>query len=66
VDASSGVHSSAIAAELGSARSAGTAAYVMEIGQPCPGSVWDQAMKPAARRTWAWGESDSHGAAASP
>ena len=63
VDASSGVHSLASAS---SARSAGTAAYVIEIGQPCPGSVCDQAMKPAARRTWACGLSDSHGVAASP
>ena len=63
MDASSGVHSLAIAS---SARSAGIAAYVIEIGQPCPGSVCDQAMKPAARRTCACGESDSHGAAARP
>ena len=42
-DASSGVHSFASAS---SARSAGTAAYVIEIGQPWPGSVCDQAMKP--------------------
>ncbi len=63
VDASSGVHSFAIAS---STRSAGMAAYVIEIGQPCPGSVCDQAMKPAARRTCACGDSDSQGAAARP
>ena len=63
VDARSGVHSLAIASSV---RSAGTAAYVIEIGQPWPGSVCDQAMNPAARRTWACGESDSHGVAASP
>ena len=63
MDASSGVHSFAIAS---STRSAGIAAYVIEIGQPCPGSVCDQAMKPAARRTCACGESDSQGAAARP
>ena len=52
-----------------SARSAGTAAYVIEIGQPCPGSVWDQAKKPAARRTCACGSPAalcSHGAACEP
>ena len=38
----------------------------MEIGQPWPGSVCDHAMKPAARRTWACGESDSQGVAARP
>ena len=50
-----------------SARSAGTAAYVIEIGQPWPGSVCDQAKKPAARRTCGCGSpSDSQAAAASP
>ena len=64
--ASSGVHSLASAS---SARSAGTAAYVIEIGQPWPGSVCDQARKPAARRTCACGSPASccsHGAACSP
>ena len=56
--ASRGVHSLAIAS---SARSAGTAAYVIEIGQPWPGSVCDQAKKPAARRTCACGPSEVHG-----
>ena len=41
--ASRGVHSLAIAS---STRSAGIAAYVIEIGQPCPGSVCDHAKKP--------------------
>ncbi len=63
VDASFGVHSLASAS---STRRAGTAAYVMEIGHPCPGSVCDQAMKPAARRTWACGSSEVQGVAPSP
>ena len=63
VAASAGVHSLASASSV---RSAGTAAYVIEIGQPWPGSVCDQAMKPAARRTWACAESDSQGAAWRP
>ena len=37
--ASCGIHS---AASRSSACSAGTAAYVIEIGQPWPGSTWDQ------------------------
>jgi len=48
---------------------AGTAAYVMEMGQPWPGSVCDQAKKPAARRTCACcapAACCSHGAACSP
>ena len=40
------------AASAGSVRRAGTAAYVIEIGQPCPASTCDQTTKPAARRTW--------------
>ena len=42
---------------------------VIETGQPCPGSVCDHAMKPAARRRWASGSPSacrSQGAAASP
>ena len=64
--ASSGVHSWAIAS---SARSAGTAAYVIEMGQPWPGSVCDHARKPAARRRWACASPASccsHGAAWRP
>ena len=41
----------------------GSPAYVIEIGQPCPGSVCDQAKKPAARRTCACADPDSQGAA---
>ena len=66
VAARAGVHSLASAS---STRSAGTAAYVIEIGQPWPGSVCDQARNPAARRTWACSEPASlcsHGAACSP
>ena len=66
VAASSGTHSLATDS---STRSAGTAAYVIEIGHPCPGSVCDQAKKPAARRTCACGAPAaccSHGAACSP
>ena len=37
------------AASSGSVRSAGTAAYVIETGQPCPASTCDQTRKPAAR-----------------
>jgi hypothetical protein len=66
VAASAGVHSLASAS---SARNAGTAAYVIEIGQPCAGSVCDHAMNPAARRTCAVVEPSaccSHGAACRP
>ena len=66
VEASSGVHSLASAS---STRSAGIAAYVIEIGQPWPGSVCDQARNPAARRRCASGSPSacrSHGVAASP
>ena len=63
VAASAGVHS---LASVSSTRNAGTAAYVIEIGQPWPGSVWDQAKKPAARRTWACGSSEVQGAACRP
>ncbi len=61
--ASPGTQRSAMA---GSTCSAGTAAYVIEIGQPCPASTWYQAEKPAARSTCAAGRSETHGAACSP
>ena len=46
---SRGSHS---AASAGSARSAGTAACVIDSGQPWPASTCDQTRNPAARRRW--------------
>ncbi len=46
-EVSRGSHS---AASSGSVRSAGTAAWVIETGQPCPASACDHTKNPAARR----------------
>ncbi|CAM5264829.1 hypothetical protein SGRI78S_07347 [Streptomyces griseus subsp. griseus] len=47
-EVSSGSHS---AASAGSVRSVGTAACVIDSGQPCPASACVQTRNPAARRT---------------
>ena len=55
---SRGIHS---AARSGCVRSAGTAAKVIESGQPTPASTWPSSMKSAARATCAPGRSSTHG-----
>ena len=54
------------AASAGSWRSAGTTAYVMETGQPCPASTCDQTRNPAARLVCGLGVAATQGAPASP
>ncbi len=53
-------------ARSGWARSAGTAAYVIDVGQPCPASVCPHTSPPAERATWAPARSSAQGAAARP
>ena len=51
---------------VGSCRSAGTAEYVIEIGQVWPASTCDQMIIFAARVTCASGRSSAQGAACRP
>ena len=59
---SRGIHSSA---SSGVVRSAGTAAKVIVIGQPCPASAWPLHMYIAARATWPGSPALFHGSACS-
>src|SRR5437763_5959380 len=60
LDRNLGSHS---AASSGLARSAGIAAYVIEMGHPNPPSAWVRVKNAAARATWAPGFGSRHGPA---
>src|SRR5699024_2774270 len=62
-DSSAGSHS---AASPGLMRSDGTTACVMDSGQPCPASICETSMNPAARSTLAPGPGAAHADVCSP
>ena len=63
VESSAGSHS---AASPGLSRSDGTTACVIDSGHPCPASICETSMKPAARSTLAPGPGSAHAEVCSP